>query len=151
MEHALRCLLILMGRKAPPTERAPWAVGLARTARSTRPAPPVRFPWPLATHLRARSVRAPYPRYPPSRSCATPLPPALEARDACLAHRLDLLAEAFRNPELHALRMAACIKARGGSLRPVLAIRPDAQAFPIVSDLCAVLPTVTAYPVPDTS
>jgi hypothetical protein len=127
LEHALRCLLILMVRKAPPTERAPWAVGLAR------------------------SVRAPYPRHPPSRSRATPLPPAPETRDVRLAHRLDLLAEAFRNPEPHALRMAAYIKARGGRLRPVLAIRPDAQALRIVSDLCAVLPTVTAYPVPDTS
>ncbi|MBU2604306.1 MAG: hypothetical protein KKC43_00225 [Alphaproteobacteria bacterium] len=116
LEHALRCLLILMGRKAPPTERAPWAVGLARTARSTRPAPPARFPWPLATHLRARSVRAPYPRHPPSE---------IRNRTPC-----------------------AWPKARGGRLRPVPAIRPDARTFRIVSDLCAVLPTVTAYPAP---
>ena len=37
--------------------------------------------------------------------------------------RLDLLAEAFRNPEPHALRMAAYIKSRGGRLRPATSVR----------------------------
>jgi hypothetical protein len=148
LEHALRCLLILMSRKAPPTERAPWAVGLARTARSIRPGTARVFSAAVGNAFAGAFRPRPIPAPPPSRSRATPLPPALEARDARLAHRLDLLAEAFRNPEPHGLRMAAYIKARGGRLRPVLAIRPDAQAFRIVSDLCAVLPTVTAYPVP---
>ncbi|WP_340691517.1 hypothetical protein, partial [Hyphomonas sp.] len=68
-----------------------------------------------------------------------------------LAHRLDLLAEAFRNPEPHALRMAAYIKSRGGRLRPAPAIRPDVEAFRIVSDCLPALPRAAAYPAPDTS
>lgn len=151
LEHALRCLLILMGRKAPPTVRAPWAAGLAHTGRSSRQGPArvfsVAVGQAFAGAFRARSTSAP----PPSHPHATPSPPTPGTRDARLAHRLDLLAEAFRHPEPHALRMAAYIKSRGGRLRPAPAIRPDAEAFRIVSDCLPALPRARAYPAPDTS
>ncbi|MFT5774791.1 MAG: hypothetical protein ACI9NG_000735 [Hyphomonas sp.] len=105
------------------------------------PALPVCFPSPSVRPWRARSVHAP----PPSHPRATPLPPTPGARDVHLTHSLDLLAEAFRNPELHALRMAAYIKSRGGRLRPAPAIRPDAETCLIVSDLVSNLPPAAAY------
>ena len=151
LEHALRCLLILMGRKAPPTVRAPWAAGLARTARSTRPGAARVFSVAVGKAFAGAFRPRPIPAPPPSHPRATPTPPTPGARDACFARRLDLLAAAFRNPEPHALRMAAYIKSRGGRLRPAPAIRPDAEAFRIVSDLFPNLPSAIVDPAPDTS
>ena len=151
LEHALRCLLILMGRKAPPPLLVPWAAGLAHTGRSSRQGAALVFSVAVgkafAGAFRPRATPAP----PPSHPHASPTPPTSGTRDARLAHRLDLLAEAFQNPEPHALRMAAYIKSRGGRLRPAPAIRPDAEAFRIVSDLFPNLLPAAAYPAPDTS
>jgi hypothetical protein len=151
LEQVLRCLLVLMGRKATQPVQAAWAVGLSCNARSTRPGAVRVFSVALGKAFAGAFRPRPIPAPPPSRSRATPLPPAPGARDARLAYRLDLLAEAFQNPEPHALRMAAYIKSRGGRLRPAPAIRPDAEDFHIVSDLLPALPPAAAYPAPDTS
>ena len=151
LEHALRCLLILTGRKAPPPLPAPWAAGLARTGRSPRKGPARVFSVAVGKAFAGAFRPHATPAPPPSHPHASPTPPTPGARDARLARRLDLLAEAFQNPEPHALRMAAYIKSRGGRLRPAPAIRPDAEAFRIVSDLFPNLLPAAAYPAPDTS
>tara|TARA_R110000782_G_scaffold257162_1_gene346415 strand:+ start:787 stop:1359 length:573 start_codon:yes stop_codon:yes gene_type:complete len=72
LEHALRCLLILMGRKAPPPVHAPWVAGLVRTGRSPRKGPARVFSVAVGEAFAGAFRPHATPAPPPSHPRATP-------------------------------------------------------------------------------
>ena len=82
LEQVLRCLLVLMGRKATQPVQAAWAVGLSCNARSTRPGAVRVFSVALGKAFAGAFRPRPIPAPPPSRPLRAPVPRPCRLRPA---------------------------------------------------------------------
>lgn len=161
LEHALRCLLLLM--RAAPAAPANVPKGLPRNAstpRTRRGAP--RFSLSLnqlaqgfarrgldasaltANRKRGTARNAPPPRGPTA--CAPIADPA-----ETLRARLEAMRAVFAHPHLHAARLAALLRGAGLSLRARKSLTPAAALWQLTSHRAGDHSHALRGPAPNTS
>lgn len=161
LEHALRCLLLLMRAAPAPATSVPESLSRNAASRHTRHKPP-RFSLSLAklaqgfarrgldapalTALRkARAARnAPPPRGP---TASAPVADPAEI----LRARLDAMRAVFADPHLHAAKLAALLRASGLSLRARKTLIPVAALWTLAHHHAQGHSHALHAPIPNTS
>ncbi|KCZ95436.1 hypothetical protein HHI_04750 [Hyphomonas hirschiana VP5] len=162
LEHGLRCLLILM--RATPARPATLPAGLlARRAAPPRPRrKAARFALGLAqlangfaryghdTSALASIRKAPPPRPAPPPRGPTASAPMADPAEA-LRTRLEAMRAVFSDPQTHAAKLAARLRAKGLRLRGLKSLIPAAALWLLTSYRAAPAVHARLLPAPNTS